>query len=592
MQSCPRTLLVVLSVGLLAALAGGCSKDPKASLRIQTPLGNQSGNVVITFTVAHRSADNVNLEVIYSTNGGAKFRPAAVVDADSSTKGLSTSKNGVEHTIEWDTVADGVALICPENQVRVHILPVTKAEDGRPDVTSDFTVNNGASSAPQTTFVNPVGVQSGDITIQYSLADPESDPASVKVEFSTDGGASFAPALPTPFSEGTTDLATNAGGMNHSFTWDSVTNTGFAVFTSVRIRILASDGSAAGQCEQPSETENFRLDNTLIVPRLYVTNPGSPDLAEVDTNTGAVRVVNAGAASPHSAIAVKQAAKTFLMVTDTAAGTVLVIDLELNTVQTAILVESAPKGIALATIDDGAGNLSRKAYVVNSGSDSVSIIDAETFTWIDDRPLGLPGSEPRDITASAIAGITFLYISLFAIDAVIPIDEFGDPVLLNPIPLNGSGPGPIAAVEGIAGSYVYVGNTATSSVSVIDTATDSVIGFALDRVSFPVPAGITSFAVPGGRTLALVSCSGDGTLRVVDVDGGHSLFATLPRAAQDPSGIVALPTHFGSRAYLVDSATGELDQIDLDLLESTGFDFPLPPITGLGPGILNITSSR
>ncbi|MCZ6603258.1 MAG: hypothetical protein O6952_09650, partial [Planctomycetota bacterium] len=158
------------------------------------------------------------------------------------------------------------------------------------------------------------------------------------------------------------------------------------------------------------------------------------------------------------------------------------------------------------------------------------------------------------------------------------------------IPVNGIGPGPITAVESAFETFLYVGNTGSSTVTVIDSLTDQVVTSALVRESFPDPSGITSIRLPTGLDLVLVSCSGDGSVRVVDVNALHSPFATVQRAAIDPRGITALATHFGSRAYVVDTSSGEVGQIDLDLLEATGMGFPLPPIPGLGTGILDVTS--
>jgi DNA-binding beta-propeller fold protein YncE len=136
-----------------------------------------------------------------------------------------------------------------------------------------------------------------------------------------------------------------------------------------------------------------------------------------------------------------------------------------------------------------------------------------------------------------------------------------------------------------------VGNTTSSTVSVIDAAADALVESVLERVDFPGLAGMASFAVPGGRALVLVTCAGDDTLQIVDVDAGHTILDTVPRAADEPGGIVALRTQLGSRAYFTDSLNGEIGQIDLDLLDATGLVFPLPAITGLPTGISIITSS-
>ena len=584
--------IIISSIVLLAALAG-CSPDPRATVIVDTPVGDQAGNVTIDFTLVHRSEDLVNLEVIYSTNGGVKWRPAEIIDPDTSTKGLASSEHGVSHSLEWDTVADGVGSTCSSSTTRVHILPVTAAEDGRPDTTDDFVVNNGLSTAPLVQVTTPAMVRSGEIPIQYTLTDPEGDPATIDVEYSTDGGASYAPALPASASEPTVDLLTAPTGTAHSFTWDSVGDVGFGLFSQVRMRIHATDGTTLPQCEDTQETEDFRVDNSSIVPRLFVTNPGTGDLTEVNTNTGVLSTIPTPATSPHSIAVVRLPQGTYLMVTDTAGARVVVLDAVTGAVETQLPVQGSPKGIAVARVDV-LGSLQHRAYVANSASDSVTILDAETFSFSSTTHLLAAGLEPTGVVAASVLGGVSIFVTLAGENAVLEIDgNLG--AIIGTIPLDprdGERPGPIAVAEGFLGPFLYVGSMSASRVSVIDASFGTVLGSALLGVSFPTPEGITSMQVPGGRTLALVSCSGDGSVRAIDVDGGHTLYATVQRAAQDPRGIVALRTQFGSRAYVVDSATGELGQIDLDDLDATGSTFPLPAIPGLGAGILGIASSR
>ena len=56
--------------------------------------------------------------------------------------------------------------------------------------------------------------------------------------------------------------------------------------------------------------------------------------------------------------------------------------------------------------------------------------------------------------------------------------------------------------------------------------------------------------------------------------------------------MLAAPTRFGSRAYIVDSSSGTLGQLDLDDLDASGTTFPLPAIPSLPSGITAIASYR
>jgi 5'-nucleotidase len=81
------------------------------------------------------------------------------------------------------------------------------------------------------------------------------------VEFSTDGGATFAPATPGYGNGSLTGLVSSPGGTVHTFLWNSVDDlvgTPTTPSTQVRLRVTPSDGNAGS----PASSSNFTVDNS------------------------------------------------------------------------------------------------------------------------------------------------------------------------------------------------------------------------------------------------------------------------------------------------------------------------------------------
>ncbi len=112
---------------------------------------------------------------------------------------------------------------------------------------------------PTVVVTAPSGMQTGNITISYTLIDETSDTCNVLVEYSIDGGTTWNNAEPGTGGDGTTNLASSPTGISHSYVWDSVADNvaTTSVEYDVRIRITPSDtvqGTAG-------ETSDFTVDN-------------------------------------------------------------------------------------------------------------------------------------------------------------------------------------------------------------------------------------------------------------------------------------------------------------------------------------------
>ncbi len=100
----------------------------------------------------------------------------------------------------------------------------------------------------------------GTVTITYTLVSYESDVASIDVEFSEDGGSTWATATDAGTGDGKTGLASSPTGVEHTFDWDSYTDAGLSEYqTDVKVRIRAKDAE-----DDPGayvESDEFTVNN-------------------------------------------------------------------------------------------------------------------------------------------------------------------------------------------------------------------------------------------------------------------------------------------------------------------------------------------
>jgi hypothetical protein len=267
----PRTRSLFFFILVLCAWTGpacggsksksGTPSNPPAGLTayVTSPVGPQNGIVAVHYSLSDVSGTAVTITVEYSVNGGGTFQPASVGPGGEGTAGLSCSaKPGTSHTFLWNSQVDGVGLAAASPAVQIRITP-RNTIPGTPGVTASFTVDNSTHTPPSAALTTP-GSSSALVSLSYTLTDAESDPCSIAVEFSTDAGATFAPATAGPGGDGMTFLASSPGGSAHVFLWNSVTDgVGLAgAATQVRLRLQPNDGKTGAK----ASTANFSVDNT------------------------------------------------------------------------------------------------------------------------------------------------------------------------------------------------------------------------------------------------------------------------------------------------------------------------------------------
>lgn len=106
----------------------------------------------------------------------------------------------------------------------------------------------GAQVAAVTSLRLPAGLTlAGDIPVAFRISDPSSAPATVTVEISTDGGATWLPATASATSAATTGLATGPlPGAEHIFTWSSAAQVPTQAAVLVRVALAGGPGLTSG----------------------------------------------------------------------------------------------------------------------------------------------------------------------------------------------------------------------------------------------------------------------------------------------------------------------------------------------------------
>jgi len=146
----------------------------------------------------------------------------------------------------------------------LHQLPGTDSTDSYPRFSPDgsevsFTISTGTSSnvgflllgspspvVPAAAITTPSGTQSGNVTINYTLTDANSDPCSILAQYSPDGGTTWDTATLGSGGDGTTGLTSSPSGTSHTFVWASATDLGSVLNSNIEFRITPSSASGTG----------------------------------------------------------------------------------------------------------------------------------------------------------------------------------------------------------------------------------------------------------------------------------------------------------------------------------------------------------
>jgi YVTN family beta-propeller protein len=282
--------------------------------------------------------------------------------------------------------------------------------------------------------------------------------------------------------------------------------------------LVTALGSAACSSRMSTASES-QADSVQAQVNAYVANENDTTVSVIDTASNTITATIPVGRNPASVALTPDNA--FLYVANASSNTVSVADTATNTVVTTVPVGSLP--ISVATTPDGA-----LAYVVNLGGNNVSVIDAANNTVVTTIPVGsfpisvavTPDGAFAYVANEGGNNVSVIDTATNTVVTTVPVGQVPDVVAVSPDGMlvyvgNNVGPGvggisvistatntvttTVATAnqpDGIAftpnGAFAYVANFVGSSVSVIDTATTTVVAtISSAQARTPASAAIT-----------------------------------------------------------------------------------------------------
>jgi hypothetical protein len=198
----------------------------------------ENDTVPIDYSITDNEGDAVSLICEYSTDGGSTWRAATMSGSIT-----SISPSAYFGSVDWRAAADLGAGYSGDVVFR---MTAKDSGPGEPAENSSFLIDlNKPPRISLTSYTDDAAT--GDITVSYSLEDPESDTVDLDCEYSEDGGVTWYPAT-----------VSGASGVRGSgtVTWKRLSDIP-TVFEGSRIYFRATpydeDPGEAGQIEIPLE---------------------------------------------------------------------------------------------------------------------------------------------------------------------------------------------------------------------------------------------------------------------------------------------------------------------------------------------------
>lgn len=273
----------------------------------------------------------------------------------------------------------------------------------------------------------------------------------------------------------------------------------------------------------------------------YVTNSADNSVSVIDTSSDTViDTIPVGffptdiAASPDG---------NYVYVPIFSENFIYVINTSTNTTQHFITTAAGSKPIGIAVAPNGF------VYNVNFSNATVFVIDPSIMIEVDnfmvgsifpiDLAIAPDGSKAFVVNAVGPKNVKVIDLSANLVTATITTSQQSMGVAINP-----------------AGTRLYVTNPMPNTVSVINTATNTVIA-TVPMAAGGFPRGV---AVRPDGLFAYVVLQGSSSVAVIDT-GTNTVSATIPlTAGSDPFNIAFLSD--GSKAYVTETLTGQVRVID------------------------------
>ncbi|TET31583.1 MAG: hypothetical protein E3J72_21970 [Planctomycetota bacterium] len=152
-------LLIIPAFAILSCNIKGFEDSPYPTPRVvvDTPAGTQQEDVTLTYRLIEVDGSSSDISLQYSTDGGATWNSATAKNGDGTANLQGGWLPGIQHTIVWDSSADGVT---GSQTARIKITGTKRSNgtEGTPGTTNDFLLQN-----PDIIFISWVSKPEGTV---------------------------------------------------------------------------------------------------------------------------------------------------------------------------------------------------------------------------------------------------------------------------------------------------------------------------------------------------------------------------------------------------------------------------------------------
>lgn len=212
-----------------------------------------SGLFLVTFAMSDNSADNGAVAVAYSTDQAQTWTDLNPVGSDffgNPPLNLLTSTTGTPGQFIWNSPialpnfdGDVFLRLVPSDQPSGYTLPT----EGSAVVFGPIRVRNTANTGPRLSVLTPLtgSVQANRIRIEFTLADDQSDPGEVFVEWSLDGTNFSTATLANQTQPGVAGpFVTNPAPSRYELVWEALVDFQATAANEIYLRLTPRDNVA------------------------------------------------------------------------------------------------------------------------------------------------------------------------------------------------------------------------------------------------------------------------------------------------------------------------------------------------------------
>lgn len=373
----------------------------------------------------------------------------------------------------------------------------------------------------------PAGIQSGDVTIIYTLTGDDGEVTDIVVSYSDNGGLSYRRATEGTGGDGRTGLTMSSAGELHTFVWSSDSDLPGRRESAVKLRITPAAGASA-------TSGVVVVQNAQYLAAVVDEQVGRVRLSRVDVNDGSLVALGAeptGGTYPYDVVFLDG----YFLVVHRSSNNVAVLELD-DELDELIAVSGSPfscDGIGSRHLATSGSQL----FVSNTDSESITIFDFDKDTG------GLTLHAESNVPAPGCQGMATrsgrLYVASRDQDEILIFDIAGDGELFqnaaSPASASGlSGPAHLARI----GSYLYAANSSASTLSAFSISGTGAL-ISLGGSPFTI-SGTPQRLVANGTDLFAVTGGAGSVLSLnTDVFGAVTEDASSPLALGGPGYAVA-----------------------------------------------------